>query len=83
MYIYKSDGGLTGTPNGTGKARNIVFTEMSRPATPVMRSAEFGVNGIRMNNMIDNNVPEDLLLTLKDSKTDDRGIVTSAEFREF
>lgn len=83
LYIYKSDGGLTGTPNGTGKARNIVFTEMSRPATPVMRSAEFGVNGIRMNNMIDNNVPEDLLLTLKDSKTDDRGIVTSAEFREF
>lgn len=76
LYVYKTE------PDGIGKARNIVFNEMTRPETPVMRSAEFGVNGIRMNTMIDNNVTTDLLV-LRDSKTDERGIVTSAEFREF
>lgn len=63
-----------------GAVRNVVITESHREETPMFRSSEFGVNGIRMNAMIDGKVDE--LLILADSKTDDRGRVQSAEFRE-
>lgn len=76
VYIAKT------VDQGEGGARNVVFSEITRQEAPMMRPAEFGVNGIRMNTMNDNN-KTDSLLVLTDPKFDDRGIVTSAEFREF
>lgn len=63
-----------------GAVQNVVITEVPREEMPLFRSAEFGVNGIRMNSMIDGTVDE--LLILNDTKTDDRGRVRGAEFRE-
>lgn len=75
VYIEKTVG------IGVGSARNIVMSEMTRAETPMMRPAEFGVNGIRMNTMVDNDVTTDLL-QLVNSEWDERGIIKSAEFRE-
>lgn len=74
VYVAKTQ------PEGQGGVNNLIMGEVSREETPLFRSAEFGVNGIRMNHMNDGNVTE--LLILNDSKTDERGIVRSAEFRE-
>lgn len=63
-----------------GAVQNVVITEVPREEMPLFRSAEFGVNGIRMNAMFDGTVDE--LLILNDTKTDDRGRVRGAEFRE-
>lgn len=76
VYFYKTDI----SKQDYSAVRNIVLVEASREETPLFRSAEFGVNGIRMNTMIDGTVNE--LLILNDSKTDDRGRVRGAEFRE-
>lgn len=75
VYIEKTVG------VGVGSARNIIMAEMTRAETPMMRPAEFGVNGIRMNVMVDNDVTTDLL-QLVNSDWDERGIVKSTEFRE-
>lgn len=74
IYFFKTDAA------DYGAVKNITVSEVPREETPMFRAAEFGVNGIRMNLMIDGAVDE--LLVLNDSETDDRGQVRSTEFRE-
>lgn len=66
--------------NDIGAVKNVVFCEVSRPEYSLTRSAEFGVNGIRMNKMIDGTTTD--LLVMSNTFADDRGRVFSAEFRE-
>lgn len=69
------------TSTGTASVRNVVLTRISRPFENVSRSAEFGVNGIRMNDMYEDS--SDYILELVDTNIDSSGAVYGKEFREF
>ncbi|UYM28902.1 hinge connector of long tail fiber proximal connector [Serratia phage vB_SspM_LC53] len=69
------------TSVGVGAVRNLILLEVSRQDEAISRSAEFGVNGIRMNKAIDGQNSE--LLILPDTKDDPSGEIRSAEFREY
>lgn len=68
---------------GTGAVRRMFLCQVTRAVEPLMDPASFGVNGIRMNNMISTDVDENTLLVLPDTEEDKSGDIFSADFREF
>ncbi|WZB37732.1 long-tail fiber protein [Erwinia phage COW86c] len=68
---------------GTGAIREMLLSQVSRAMEPLMDPAGFGVNGIRMNNMISDGVDENTLLVLPDTEDDKSGNIYSADFREY
>ncbi|URQ04055.1 long tail fiber protein proximal connector [Enterobacter phage vB_VIPECLOM01] len=68
---------------GSGAIREMMLTQVSRLVEPLMDPAGFGVNGIRMNNMISDGVNENTLLVLPDTEDDKSGNIYSADFREY
>lgn len=68
---------------GTGAVREMLLNQVSRAVEPLMNPASFGVNGIRMNNMISDDVDENTLLILPNTEEDKSGDIRSADFREF
>lgn len=69
------------TSTGTASVRNVVLTRISRPFENVTRASEFGINGIRMNDMYEDS--SDYILELVDTNVDSSGAVYGKEFREF
>ena len=65
---------------GLGAVKNLIMVEVTRGDEAITRSAEFGVNGIRMNKAVDGK--NDELLILPDTKDDPSGEIRSHEFRE-
>jgi hypothetical protein len=68
---------------GSGAIREMMLTQVSRAVEPLMDPAGFGVNGIRMNNMISDGVDPNTLLVLPDTEDDKSGNIYSADFREY
>lgn len=68
---------------GTGAIRRMFLCQVTRAVEPLMDPASFGINGIRMNNMISTGVDENTLLVLPDTEEDKSGDIFSSDFREF
>ena len=69
------------TSAGVGSVRNVFLTRVSRQFENLTRASEFGVNGIRMNDLYEES--SDYILELVDTNVDSSGAVYGKEFTEF
>lgn len=69
------------TSTGVGSVRNVFLTRVSRQFENLTRASEFGVNGIRMNDLYEES--SDYILELVDTNVDSSGAVYGKEFTEF
>lgn len=66
---------------GQGGVRNVMFGEIARPET-IPKSAEIGVNGIRMNYGTETRSMGNVIVQLNDKMTGNGGKVYAQEFKE-
>ncbi|QOI66462.1 hypothetical protein [Erwinia phage FBB1] len=69
------------TSTGVGSVRNVFLARISKQFENLDRPSEIGVNGIRMNQFIDDS--SSFILELVDTNTDSTGTVYGTEFKEF